>query len=165
MEEGRRASHGLLPSISTFSMEPGEERSKSARASFSRSPATSTLALDKELAPHTTSLAQINDALRSIDWTPVLGGSSYSINRSYLCKSPMSRSPASRSPVSRSPVSRSPKSSRATPVPDPETPPEPEVVINVEDTDTADQISTIDIWESYTGNIHLFHTSARSQYL
>ena len=144
MEEGRRASHGLLPSISTFSMEAGEERSKSARASFSRSPATSTLALDKELFPQTTSLAQIDQALRSIDWTPVLGGSSYSVNRSPY------HTPMTRSPANRSPVSRSARSSRDTP--DVQEPPEPEVVINVEDTDTADQISTLEIWESYTGN-------------
>ena len=142
MEENRRASYGLLPSISTFSIEPEEERSKSARGSFSRSPATSTLALDQELAPQTTSLQQINDVLRTIDWTPILGGSSYSINRSPLSptpRSPMSRSPATRSPANRSPVS---KSARTTPV----HAPEPEIVINVEDTD---------IWDSFTGNIHV----------
>ena len=145
--DGRRASYGLLPSISTFSIEPEEERSKSARASFSRSPATSTLALDQELAPQTTSMAQINEALKSIDWTPCLGGSSYSINRSPL--SPMAKSPISRSPANRSPVS---KSSRTTPV----HAPEPDIVINVEDTD---------IWDSFAGNANVIDKMFQNHHL
>ncbi len=72
MEEVRRASFSLFQGRrsprSSFSISPVGDKSRSARASFSRSPRGSSAAID--------------DALMNMDWTPILGGSRYSVSRS-----------------------------------------------------------------------------------
>ncbi len=104
MEEVRRASFSLFQfhsksPRSSFSISPQDAKSRSARASFSRSPRGSTVAID--------------EALMNIDWTPCLGGSRYSINRSSFSKSPTT-------PVLSTPI--------------PTTPLPQEIIINIEDT-------------------------------
>ena len=75
-EEKRRASFSVFSSKSprsSLSVSPRPSISKSARASFSRSPRGSTTAID--------------DALVNINWSPILGGSRYSVNRSSISRS------------------------------------------------------------------------------
>ena len=68
MEEIRRASFSLFHHISP-------------RSSFSLSPGTS-------LTTRAKSTAAIDDAMKCMDWTPILGGSHYSLNRLGVSKSP-----------------------------------------------------------------------------
>ena len=68
MEEIRRASFSLFQHISP-------------RSSFSLSPGTS-------LKTRAKSTAAIDDAMKGLDWTPILGGSHYSLNRLGVTKSP-----------------------------------------------------------------------------
>ena len=68
MEEIRRASFSLFHHISP-------------RSSCSLSPGTS-------LTTRAKSTAAIDDAMKCMDWTPILGGSHYSLNRLGVSKSP-----------------------------------------------------------------------------
>ena len=68
MEEIIRASFSLFHHISP-------------RSSFSLSPRTTLTAKAK-------STAAIDDAMKGMDWTPILGGSHYSLNRLGVTKSP-----------------------------------------------------------------------------
>ena len=66
MDDIRRASFSLFQHISP-------------RSSFSLSPGRS-------LATKAKSTAAIDDAMKGMDWTPILGGSHYSLNRLGLTK-------------------------------------------------------------------------------
>ena len=68
MEEIRRASFSLFHHISP-------------RSSFSLSPGTS-------LTTRAKSTAAIDDAMKCMDWSPILSGSHYSLNRLGVSKSP-----------------------------------------------------------------------------
>ena len=77
-DEKRRASFSVFqfPGQSprwSLSISPRPSISRSARASFSRSHRGSTVALE--------------DALDNINWSPILGGSRYSVNRSSISRS------------------------------------------------------------------------------